>query len=185
MSRSGSDAASGGRGLFAAPQLKFARQGGAAEINRALVDRFEQVRQDPGIRRTHLFDGRYENLYPPEDLLPEIRPIIESALGHARRLLGAADLRVGFWLNAMGPGESTSTHSHDDDDELLVGVYYVSAPPGSGDLVITHRGLRFRLTPEAGLFAFFAPDLVHAVEPNASGEMRLSVAFNFGPVHPA
>ena len=66
-----------------------------------------------------------------------------------------------------------------------MGVYYVSAPPGSGDLVMTHRGLRFRVTPEAGLFAFFAPDLVHAVEPNASGGMRLSVAFNFGPLHPA
>ena len=170
--------------LFSLPVLRCARLADAPHINRAILERFEVVRTRPELRRTHLIAGRYENLYVPEMILPEIGPVVMGALGHARDLLGMPNLKLGFWLNAMEPGESTSRHAHDDDDELLVGVYYVSAPPGGGDLVLFEEGVELRLRPEAGLFAFFSPRLPHEVEPNRSGRMRLSVAFNFGPVDP-
>lgn len=171
--------------LFSLPGLHCARLADAPAINRAILARFEAVRTLPELRRTHLIAGRYENLYLPETILPEIRPVVRDALGHARGLLGTPDLQLGFWLNAMDPGDSTSRHTHDNDDELLVGVYYVSAPPGSGDLVLIQQDVELRLRPEAGLFAFFSPHLPHEVEPNLSEQMRLSVAFNFGPRDPS
>ncbi len=166
---------------FSLPALHCARLDDAQEINRAILERFEQVRYLPELRRTHLIAGRYENLYVPESVLPELRPVVKAALEHARRILGERRLTLGFWLNAMEPGQSTSRHTHDDDDELLVGVYYASAPADSGDLVLIQRGVELRLHPEEGLFVFFEPTLAHEVEANLSGRMRLSVAFNFGP----
>jgi hypothetical protein len=110
--------------------------------------------------------------------------VVEAALAHARELLSAPQLKLGFWLNAMEPGDSTSRHTHDDGDELLVGVYYVSAPPGSGDLVLIEQGIELRLRPEPGVFAFFSPQVPHEVERSQSQQMRLSVAFNFGAARP-
>lgn len=58
------------------------------------------------------------------------------------RLLGC-----GFWLNAQGPGQSTSEHTHEELDELLSGVYYLSAPERSGDLILRDGLLSTRVTP--------------------------------------
>ena len=38
-----------------------------------------------------------------------------------------------------------------------------------------------QLSQEPGLLLFFPPGLAHSVEPNQSGERRLSIAFNLGP----
>jgi predicted 2-oxoglutarate/Fe(II)-dependent dioxygenase YbiX len=81
----------------------------------------------------------------------------------------------------MGPGHRTSLHTHDEHDELLSAVYYVTAPQDSGDLVIEDTPVTIRVRPEAGLMVLFPPDAPHAVEENASDRDRLSVAFNFGP----
>ena len=40
--------------------------------------------------------------------------------------------------------------------------------------------LTTRITPEAGLFLFFPPNLRHRVETNRSDALRLSLAFNCG-----
>ncbi|MGD8308264.1 MAG: hypothetical protein PVG98_02400 [Chromatiales bacterium] len=166
---------------FPLPRVHCARLPAAAAINRALLAGYARTRDHPEVRRSHLVSGRYENLYVPLTLLPELGPVVEAAQTGARALLRAERLRSGFWLNAMEPGQSTSRHCHDDDDELLVAVYYVSAPAGSGDLLLEEQGVSLRLRPEAGLFVFFSPRVLHAVETNRSGELRLSVAFNFGP----
>ena len=166
---------------FALPRVHCARLPDAAAVNDAVAAAFERVRHRPDLRRSHLVEGRYENLYVPLELMPELAPVVDAARAHARALLGADRLRSGFWLNAMEPGQRTSAHSHDDDDELLVAVYYVNAPPGSGDLVLHERGLSLRLRPEPGLFVFFDPQVLHEVEANEGGSLRLSVAFNFGP----
>lgn len=73
-------------------------------------------------------------------------------------------------------------HSHDDNDELLSGVYYVAAPPGSGRLLIHAGGPRLAVVPEPGLFVFFPPEIPHEVEVNESQGQRLSLAMNFGPL---
>ena len=80
----------------------------------------------------------------------------------------------------MPPGAITTAHRHDDDDDLLSGVYYVDVPENSGYLVLhqgTHQDV---IQPEAGLFIFFAPDVVHEVTENLSHANRISIGMNFG-----
>ena len=100
----------------------------------------------------------------------------------ALKILGrSGELRCGYWFNQMGPGHQTSLHTHDEDDELLSAVYYVTAPNNSGDLVMEASPVSIRVRPSPGLMVLFPPTLAHAVETNQSGQDRLSVAFNFGP----
>jgi uncharacterized RmlC-like cupin family protein len=116
-------------------------------------------------------------------LIPELGLILDHVETCARRILryGTRPLRMGFWFNAQGPGQSTTEHNHEEDDELLSGVYYVSAPRRAGDLVLLDGALTTRITPEAGKFLFFPPSLPHRVEINESDFQRLSIAFNIGP----
>ncbi len=154
-------------------------------LNRRLLGRFEAVKDDPEHRRSHHFHGRYENLYIERDRIPQIQPLIEAAQQAARQVLGRdGPLRCGFWFNAMGPGHRTTPHTHDEDDELLSAVYYVTVPENSGELLLYADPATVRVTPEPGLMVLFPPSLEHEVEENRSGEMRLSIAFNFGPAHP-
>jgi ectoine hydroxylase-related dioxygenase (phytanoyl-CoA dioxygenase family) len=87
---------------------------------------------------------------------------------------------MGFWFNAMQPGDKTARHNHDEEDELLSCVYYITAPQQSGDLLLFDREETLRVTPEAGKLVLFSPKLAHAVDENRSDQQRLSVAFNFG-----
>lgn len=155
----------------------------AAEINRQIMDGYQQLREQDFSRRSHFFGGRYENLYLERERIPEIGQVLEQAQTHAATLLQRPrqSLRNGFWLNDMGPGEATTEHDHDDDDELLSGVYYVQVPDNSGELVIVDSHIRSLVTPQAGMFVFFAPTVVHSVSANRSGERRLSIGINFGP----
>ena len=90
------------------------------------------------------------------------------------------ELSVGFWLNEMGPGHVTLAHRHDEDDELVAGVYYVRVPNDSGELLLTHGAISTRVTPGAGQFVFFPPEVLHEVTVNRSAETRLSIGMNFG-----
>jgi len=85
----------------------------------------------------------------------------------------------------MPPGSTTLIHSHDDYDELLSGVYYVSVPENSGNLIVhdtTDKKSKeyIEITPQAGEFIFFKPDVRHEVSRNNSDEYRLSIGINFG-----
>jgi hypothetical protein len=154
----------------------------ADALNDRLLERFESLRDSPDTRRSHFFHGRYENLYIDQKRIPEILPLITAAEQAARQVLHRpGQLRCGFWFNQMGPGHRTSLHSHEEDDELLSAVYYVTAPNDSGDLMMEASPVSIRVRPSPGLMVLFPPDLPHAVDTNQSGQDRLSVAFNFGP----
>ena len=90
------------------------------------------------------------------------------------------ELQAGCWFNHMPPGAVTTLHSHDDDDELLSAVYYVSVPENSGSLVIHQHDEQHVITPVEGKFVFFAPDVAHEVSENLSTRERLSIGINFG-----
>ena len=156
---------------------------GAEGVNGEILDSFASFREEDFNRRTHFFGGRFENLYLDRERIPALAPVLVHAEACARQILGRGTepLRSGFWLNAQGPAQSTSEHTHDELDELLSGVYYVRVPTGSGDLVLRDGHFRIQVTPVAGMFLFFPPSLSHRVETNRSGEQRLSIAFNFGP----
>jgi hypothetical protein len=164
------------------PRLHFGVLADAEETNRALRAGYERWADAPETRRTHYFGGRYENVYVPVEGIPALGPV----LAEARRLAGKAlghdpeRLRIGFWFNAMGPGERTLLHTHDDADELLSGVYYVETPPDSGELVVGTGATRTTVAPRPGLFVLFAPDLPHEVTENRSLRLRLSIGMNFG-----
>ncbi len=151
-------------------------------LNRQIIEGYLQLREQDYLRRSHFFGGRYENLYFERERIPAIARVLEQAESYAQHLLQTSTLRSGFWINDMGPGESTTEHDHDEDDEMLSTVYYVQAPRDSGDLVIVDSHSRTLLTPQAGMFVFFAPSVVHSVSVNCSGERRISMGINFGPM---
>lgn len=167
--------------LQSAPRIRYARLSDAEPVNAALLTAYCRLAGHPAVRHTHHFHGRFENTYIDRSDLPEVTPVIDFALQAARRYLGMAQLRYGFWFNEMQPGQRTSRHSHEELDELLSAVYYAAAPVNSGSLILHQPPIEVRVTPNPGLLVLFPPEIEHEVEPNASDQARLSVAFNFGP----
>ncbi len=153
-------------------------------LNAILRARIELLSQSEILHRNHFLGGRYENLYVVPDAVPEMRVILDLATAQAAHLLNRPkkDLRLGWWLNIMRPGDVTYPHTHDDDDELLSGVYYIVVPPHSGKLVLTKGTKRVDVEPRAGMFVFFPPEVTHEVTHNESDRPRISVGFNIGPV---
>ena len=157
----------------------------ALALNETLLAAFLKRQNEPDIRKTHLFEGRYENIYLNEEHIPELSAIIEIAVKSAEIILSTQNLRAGYWFNYMPPGSTTTLHTHDDDDELLSAVYYVHVPENSGNLIIYDEAenavqKKIEITPKAGEFIFFKPDVRHEVTRNNSNEHRLSIGINFG-----
>ncbi len=159
----------------------------SVQSNHLIFKQFEDHWQDENVLRTHLFDGRYENIYLNEQHIPELSPLIEEATQLAAEILKVKNLRAGYGFNDMPPGATTTLHTHDDDDELLSGVYYVNVPENSGKLIIyddsdKNHPETIEITPTAGEFVFFKPDVRHEVSRNNSTKHRLSIGINFGTV---
>jgi len=156
-------------------------------VNANVLKYFNLLNEKDFKQKTHMFNGRYENWYLDADKLPGLDLIIDTAFKHAAKILNwpKKNLKAGFWLNSMSPGDVTTAHRHDDDDELLSCVYYIKAPENSGNLIITEQipanaDNRIIIKPKAGLFVFFSPETLHEVSRNESNEPRLSIALNFG-----
>lgn len=95
--------------------------------------------------------------------------------------------------NPIMPGQCDSPHHH--SFAKLVGVYYIKAEPGQGDILLhdprtgvnwqdpqarTDAGKTMRtfhrITPVSGMLLLFPGYLVHSVEHNATDDVRVSVA---------
>ena len=155
------------------------------DINSAIETGFLKHHKNAGIRKTHLFEGRYENIYLNEQHITALKPLLNEAVKLAEDFLQIKKLRAGYWFNYMPPGATTTLHTHDDDDELLSCVYYVNVPENSGNLILyddsdnTRQKIEIHSTTSD--FIFFKPDVRHEVSKNNSAEYRLSIGFNFGP----
>ena len=149
-------------------------------LNTRIKTGFYQHMNDSDVRKTHLFDGRYENIYLNDKHIPELSSLIDEAIQHAQNILAVKDLRAGYWFNYMPPESTTTLHTHDDDDEFLSAVYYVEVPENSGNLIIYQDSKKIEVRPEIGDFIFFKPDVQHEVGRNNSLEHRLSIGINFG-----
>ncbi len=154
-------------------------------LNTQILNGFLSHYKAADIRKTHLFEGRYENIYLDQQHIPELAILISEATDLAQQILKVQPLRAGYWFNYMPPGSSTTLHTHDDDDELLSGVYYIHVPENSGNLIIYDKTQdritnKTEITPHAGEFIFFEPDARHEVTKNLSAEHRLSIGMNFG-----
>lgn len=151
-------------------------------INQQIMADYLKLRDQDFLRRSHFFGGRHENLYLERGKISAIETVLNQAESYAANILQTQkqQLRSGFWINDMGPNESTSEHNHDDYDEMLSGVYYVQVPKSSGELNIIDKHSRTLIYPQAGMFVFFSPSVLHSVSVNLSGERRVSVGMNFG-----
>lgn len=154
----------------------------APKINAAIWAEFQAAVGGPGVRKSHFFEGRYENIYIDERHVPSLGPVLIAAREGARRFLGNArlELKLGFWFNQMGPGDVTLPHDHDEDDELLSAAYYVRVPRDSGQLVLGCGDQAVTVQPMEGYLVFFRPGLIHQVTRNLGNEVRLSLGINFG-----
>lgn len=155
------------------------------ETNLTILQSFLKLYQQPDIKRTHLFEDRYENIYLNEQHIPKLVPLMKEAVNFAEDILQKKNLRAGFWFNYMPPGATTTLHTHDDDDELLSAVYYVVVPENSGNLIIYDDAEnavlnKIEINSKTGEFIFFKPDVRHEVSRNNSNEHRLSIGINFG-----
>ena len=158
----------------------------ASHTNADIHKGFLVQQNKDGVRKTHLFGDRYENIYLNEQHIPQLKRLINEAVSLAENILGRQNLRAGYWFNYMPPGATTTLHTHDDDDELLSAVYYVYVPEDSGNLIIYHdtksdSEKKIEITSRTGDFIFFKPDIRHEVSKNNSTESRLSIGINFGP----
>lgn len=156
----------------------------AEEINRQLIDGLNRHIDDESTKKSHHFFGRYENIYIDKNILPTLNTIIESVKDAASEILqrDKHSLKAGLWFNVMNPGDKTTLHRHDDDDELLSAVYYVSVAENSGTLFLKKPPIDIQVKPEAGLFVFFSPTMPHEVSENLSTECRISLGINIGPI---
>jgi hypothetical protein len=168
--------------LWTSTPIHGSRLSGATAINTRILAAFHRLGEQDFTRRTHFIGGRFENLYLERQRMPELEVVLGHAESCARAILkmGRQPLRLGFWFNAQGPGQETSLHTHEEDNELLSGVYYVDVPKHSGKLVLIDGQLTTRIMPKAGHFLFFPPSLPHRVEANRGTQQRLSIAFNIG-----
>jgi hypothetical protein len=156
----------------------------ADTLNDVVVDEYRRALQSGNVRKTHLFSGRYENIYIDRERIPGLSPLITFWISSAAQVLqiDTDRLRCGFWFNEMRPGDVTLPHSHDDDDEWLSGAYYLKVPTDSGNLILHTKDSRTSITPEPGKLVLFSSSSVHEVEKNGSQETRLSVGINFGAI---
>jgi hypothetical protein len=148
--------------------------------NKKITLDFLKYSDSPNTRKSHLFGGRYENIYLNEEQIPALSSLINEATQLAQNILKVEGLRAGYWFNYMPPESTTTLHTHDDDDELLSAVYYVDVPENSGNLIIYQDSEKIEITPKIGDFIFFKPDVQHEVSRNNSPEYRLSIGMNFG-----
>ncbi len=154
------------------------------KLNQALYDGFQHCKDNKSVKKTHYFEGRYENIYLDSTDIPEIDRVLDQVKDAAATILHTDknQLHAGLWFNEMGPGHVTLPHRHDDYNELLSAVYYVKVPKNSGQLVLTDRQFKTEVTPKEGMFVFFPPDMIHEVTKNESGQVRLSLGINIGPI---
>ncbi|VAW68500.1 hypothetical protein MNBD_GAMMA10-2801 [hydrothermal vent metagenome] len=156
-----------------------------SSINQQLIDGLNTHIEHSSTRKSHHFDGRYENIYISTEKIPALSQILHAAKQLAASILACSpeDLKAGLWFNVMNPGDKTTLHRHDDDDELLSGVYYVQVSENSGTLLLNQPPVQTRVTPKEGLFVLFTPDMPHEVTENLSQQRRISLGINIGPVH--
>ena len=156
-------------------------------LNDALVEEILRLPDKAFNQRTHMFHGRYENLYIDADKLQGLGTVLDKGLSKAAEILSRPknDIKVGFWLNIMNQGDVTTLHRHDDDDELLSAVYYVQSDENSAMFRMYGQGKEKNevkeIAPVAGRFMFFDPAVPHEVTEHKVDIPRISIGINFGP----
>ena len=155
------------------------------EINAQLISGLDLFINDASTRKSHEFFGRYENIYIDTQKIPALSSVLDAAINYSAQILNCSvnELKAGLWFNVMNPGDKTTLHKHDDDDERLSAVYYVEVAENSGFLKLEKTPVQSMVTPQEGMFVFFPPNMPHEVTENLSGHRRVSLGINIGPIN--
>ncbi len=150
-----------------------------ASINSSILTAFQTMSPKDYDKQTHYFHGRYENIYINEERIPQLELLISKIKNEVSKYLNADNkqIKMGFWLNVMMPGQVTSRHCHDDLDEMVSGVYYIKVPDQSGKLIL-HSDKDIEIEPQESMLILFSPALDHQVLVNNSQDIRLSIGLN-------
>jgi len=155
--------------------------------------------RDKGLSRTNV-KGWHSTTNMNE--LPEYKKLVDI-LYEAQRIiyeqenLDSEPFLGNMWANINPPGAMNRAHVH--PNSLWSGVYYVKALKNSGHLKVDDPRAAASMSrprqksgaqpsrlwreahfePIAGRLIMFPSWLTHAVDPNESNEIRISVSFNF------
>jgi len=155
--------------------------------------------QDKGLQKTNVKGWHSQTDMQTK---PEYKPLVDQLLLAMKQVWDDQHLdreaRLGnMWANINPPGGSNQPHVH--PNSLYSGVYYVKSNPQAGRLKIydprpgvqivmpmrkegqppKHLWRDANLDPFPGRIIMFPAWLWHAVEPNESNDVRISVSFNF------
>ena len=155
--------------------------------------------EDKGIVKTN-----YKGWHSTTDMhtKPEYKPLFDELFKMQDEIYKYEHLdrkpRLGnMWANINPPGGMNQSHIH--PNALFSGVYYIKSSPKSGRLKIydPRSGVQLNMPikksgdpgedlwreanidPIPGRIIMFPSWLWHAVEPNESNDIRISVSFNF------
>jgi uncharacterized protein (TIGR02466 family) len=129
---------------------------------------------------------QYEMNYPCIfDMIKTSEKFINKLLNDHIRVDREVD-KISFWALINKPYDYNMMHVHPHTD--LIGVYYASLPKKSGNMVVirddsfsvTNLGVQFarEIFAEQGKLYVLPANLFHFVQPNLSGNERISIALN-------
>ena len=167
--------------------------------NKLAQDIINWSNQDPGVAKTN-----FKGWHSTTDMAtkPEYQPLINELMIMSKDVfkeewLDREPILGNMWANINPKEGSNQPHIH--PNSLFSGVYYVKSNPQAGRLKIydprpgaqivmpvrkegqppKHLWKDANLDPVTGRLIMFPAWLWHAVEPNQSDELRISVSFNF------
>ena len=173
------------------------------EVNGKLLDALEKIRSIEQSSKPQAWAcNLYTTIGNPKLVLEHqafqpLLQIFEQQISYYAKAHGfVTDARPHItecWINAYGPGDAQEIHLH--KNSVLSGIYYVTAPPGSGVTLFYSPWADVMLTPEVaegnnlnasatgfepipGRVLLFRSSVRHSVLPgNFHGE-RVTISFN-------
>jgi len=165
-------------------------------INERIVARLNEMRRSlPRLQPGQAWQSDHElhRLVEFRDLVSRVNEVAETVLDHLKIGYDAFEITA-CWANVNAPSAAHGSHNHPNN--FLSGVYYVKTQDGA-DTINFHdprtqtgiiRPLVTELTADNtdqvvvkvvdGTLLVFPSWLHHSVDPNQSGEERISVSFN-------
>ena len=167
--------------------------------NKLAQDIINWSNQDPGVAKTNV-----KGWHSTTDMAskPEYQPLVNELMIMSKDIfkeewLDREPILGNMWANINPKEGSNQPHIH--PNSLFSGVYYIKSNPQAGRLKIydprpgaqivmpvrkegqppKHLWRDANLDPLTGRLIMFPAWLWHAVEPNQSDELRISVSFNF------
>ncbi len=165
-------------------------------LNQKIMDRLDEFTADqPKLQHGGMWqtDHRFNETDGMGDLDHIIRSSVTGVLDSLKVRYENFEV-TGCWANIAAPGSPHKIHAHPNN--YLSGVYYVKTQPRANSIffhdprpqitIISPPPIevgpatagKVRVQAETGTLMLFPAWLQHSVEPNASDENRISIAFN-------